>query len=641
MFYSYMVESFINKGTKKQRSTHSVGLLKLRIFHEMHTCFLLLQVLGVIIYLNFSQFCQQFFYSLIFAAVGILLVVFCYRPKRSVGSRIFLLLPLALLLGILSMHVRVVQLNTHFIEAPIKNIEIIGTVKEVKDFEEKIRVLVEVENCKDIKRIRVKSRDFSVKEGDKVRFFANLFPPPSIMLHDAFNFYFYFYFHRIDAIGYVINNFEILRASNGSEIINSFRNNVEKATYSSLPKTNAKVINSLITGNANGLNKALKERIRNIGVAHVFAISGMHMGIIIAISFFAFRLLFKRISYFLLRYNIQKIAAIFALVFGFFYLMLSNFTLSAQRAYVMSFIFLLSILFDRKLHLFRSLSIAGIVILVITPEALLHPGMQMSFAACLGLIAIYERYVIGKLNAFGWAAKTTAYFTMLISSTLIATVFTMPFSIYHFQNLATASLIANFIIVPITEFLIMPICMLYMVLIPINLEFLLVFPAKISTNIMLAAIEWVYNLGLPNLFVPKIHPISLLIFILLGISVRLFNYRVWMVLIALIFSVEYVHFGASYNIIYSAQSKKLVQIDSEQLKIYGDFSKIEIKVIESYFNKKCVRFTKEDTVPYIPSKLSANGVYYLNIRGGIVYSYKLYPQKMLPWSSRVEYIESN
>lgn len=601
------------------------------VLHNLCTYFLIFQLIGIVLYIKFPNALAN-----IFPIIAVLggIVFFKYIANRHKIKKKLLLLPaLALLTGIITMHLRTVYLDTKFIAQPITSVKIAGTVRQVKDFEERIRIVVDVKNYEDLKRIRVKTDKIDLKVGDSVEFYANLFPPPSVMLHDVFDFNFYFYFQGISAVGYATNELEVIKSSKRNNFIDGFRKKIEKNVNASLPKNNAAIINSLITGNANGLDKKLKEKIRNIGVAHVFAISGMHMGIIVSLSFFVFRNILKRLHNLSLHHNISKIAALIALAFGFFYLVVADFAISAQRAYIMCFIFLCSILFDRKMDLFRNLMLSGILMLLVKPECVVHPSMQMSFMACLGLIVVFERYFAKVQHLSNTKHKALSYALMLLASTSVAIIFTTPFSIYHFQHFSTASLIANLIIVPIAEFAVMPVCFAYTIFAPLKLGFIIKLPAALFTNIMLNSIDMVYNLNLPNLFIHKVNESTLLIFTLLGISLRTLSSTVSYALFALLCFSYCASLGQPYNIVYKPISSKVIQVSAEEIELIGDFSSIERKIIESYFDKKSKTSDLTEDLANLLKGFRKNGLYYIKMREGNIMRYKFYKSTNTPWGS--------
>src|SRR5262249_32606155 len=91
------------------------------------------------------------------------------------------------------------------------------------------------------------------------------------------------------------------------------------------------------------------------------------------------------------RRPIKKWAAVAALVAATCYLVLSGAEVATQRSYIMTAIVLIGVMADRPALTLRTLSVAALAVMLFPPGAAIHPSFQMSFAATLALIAVYER----------------------------------------------------------------------------------------------------------------------------------------------------------------------------------------------------------------------------------------------------------
>src|SRR5437660_2322830 len=89
------------------------------------------------------------------------------------------------------------------------------------------------------------------------------------------------------------------------------------------------------------------------------------------------------------RHPIKKWAAVAALAAAAFYLLLSGAEVATQRSFIMIAIVLIGVLADRPALTLRTLTIAAFGVLILAPEAVVHPSFQMSFAATLALVAGY------------------------------------------------------------------------------------------------------------------------------------------------------------------------------------------------------------------------------------------------------------
>jgi competence protein ComEC len=156
--------------------------------------------------------------------------------------------------------------------------------------------------------------------------------------------------------------------------------------------------------------------------------------------FFIVRALLALSSTLALRYPIKKWAAFVALVAVFLYLLLSGVEVAAQRAFIMTGIVLIGVMVDRSALTLRNLALAALGVMLLAPEAVVHPSFQMSFAATLALIAGYERglpwMIAGADTPLGarialWGGREIVG---LILASMLAGLATMPYAAYHFSG---------------------------------------------------------------------------------------------------------------------------------------------------------------------------------------------------------------
>ena len=207
--------------------------------------------------------------------------------------------------------------------------------------------------------------------------------------------------------------------------------------------------------------------LRASNLAHLLAISGMHMGILAAFIFATLSYGFALWPTAALYWPTKKIAANGALIAAAVYLALSGGIISTERAFVMVAVMLVAVLFDRRALTLCSVVIAALIVLTLRPEALFGPGFQMSFAATTALDAVFG--VMRHLDlprVPRWAKSVGAVFI----SSLVAGLATAPFAAFHLTQIAQLGLIANLMSVPLMGALVMPAAVLAAVLAPLRLE---------------------------------------------------------------------------------------------------------------------------------------------------------------------------
>ena len=151
---------------------------------------------------------------------------------------------------------------------------------------------------------------------------------------------------------------------------------------------------------------------------------------------------------------------------GFYYVMISGEAVSTQRAFIMVSIVMLGVFFDRRALSLHSIALAALVILAWRPEDVSSAGFQMSFAATIALVTVFQR--TPALPGFSrWRQLRVI---SLVLSSLVAGLATAPFSAAHFNQVSHYGLLANILSLPVMGFLVAPSAVLTMMLMPFGAE---------------------------------------------------------------------------------------------------------------------------------------------------------------------------
>jgi competence protein ComEC len=240
---------------------------------------------------------------------------------------------------------------------------------------------------------------------------------------------------------------------------------------------------ALMTGERGAIPEAVLAAMRDAGLAHLLAISGLHIGLVAGILFFSLRGVLALIPPVALRFPIKKWAAVAALLAAFAYLAITGATVPTQRAFVMVALVLGAVVADRTAISMRIVAWAALIVLMLRPESLLGASFQLSFAAVVALVAVYERVAgpgpaggapllwrADRDNGPSWRRWCAIYLGGVALTTLVASFATAPFVIYHFNRFAAYGLAANLAAVPLTGLWIMPWAMVAFLLMPFGLE---------------------------------------------------------------------------------------------------------------------------------------------------------------------------
>ncbi len=320
--------------------------------------------------------------------------------------------------------------------------------------------------------------------GDYVTFQAWLYPPLTPAIPGGWNYGRVGWFDGIGAGGRVASAVAKSQAKpdlrRWSDKVAGLRTRIADRIRTHLPVTEAGFAVALIIGERSGLDKNMREALQLSGLAHILAISGLHMSLVAGGVFWLVRALLALWPMLALNWPIKKIAAVAALAAAGFYLLISGQAIATQRAFIMLSVMFLAVLTGRSAISMRNLAIAAVIVMLIAPHAVLTPSFQMSFLAVMGLIAGYERlrgwqskFRTGLANRPLYVSAGILFLIMLIglsTTTIIASAFTTLPAAFHFNRFAAWALPANLLAMPVVTFLVMPAAVASVCLMPLGLE---------------------------------------------------------------------------------------------------------------------------------------------------------------------------
>ncbi len=205
----------------------------------------------------------------------------------------------------------------------------------------------------------------------------------------------------------------------------------------------AALMQALLLGMRGDLDESMREAFANVGVFHVLAVSGMHVGFITVVLIGLFG--FIRIS------NPWKLVLVIAGLI--IYAHLTGLKPSVVRATVMAIVILLGTLLQRRAHILNTLSIAALIILAANPLQLFEPGFQLSFLAVAGIALIYNQlHYIFRHSFYRWRETSKSgriWLVNLFLVSLAAQLATLPLTMFYFGRIPIASLILNLVVIPL------------------------------------------------------------------------------------------------------------------------------------------------------------------------------------------------
>jgi competence protein ComEC len=374
--------------------------------------------------------------------------------------------------------------------APAYGVTLTGFVENREERERSDRITIRVHSMSGprlttkLERVRVSVRKGTAPAiGSFIEAKARLSPPLAPSRPGGYDFARDYYFQRLGATGFVLGSVKQATSPHAPDLslrfaatIAGIRDAIDARIRSVLPGDKGAIASALITGKRDAITAQVNEAMYVSSLAHVLSISGYHMAVVAGVVFFVVRAGLALIPGVASRYPIKKWGALAALVVAAFYLLLSGAEVATQRSFIMSAIVLIGVMFDRPALTLRTISVAALVLLALSPESLVHPSFQMSFAATLALVAAYERGLpwlsaepttpVGARIALWGGREIVA----LLVASLVAGAATTLFAAYHFHRLAPYGVLANLLAMPVVSIWMMPAGLIGLIAIPFGLD---------------------------------------------------------------------------------------------------------------------------------------------------------------------------
>ncbi|KFL88258.1 DNA internalization-related competence protein ComEC/Rec2 [Acetobacter malorum] len=241
-----------------------------------------------------------------------------------------------------------------------------------------------------------------------------------------------------------------------------------------LPGAAGTVASTVLTGEGASVPRDVREEFAASGLAHLLAVAGLHLGIVLGVLMAVFRIGFAAWMWAALRWPCKELSALLALLGGAAYVALTGLHLPATRSLMMAAVVVLGLVAGRRAVSMRGLALAATVLLLVMPQEILGVAFQMSFAAVMALIAGYEvaRPHLARFREEGRGFRRwlTLHLVTLTLTSLLAGLATLPVVMAHFGEVQPFFILANLIVVPLMAVWIMPLGLLALMLMPLHLD---------------------------------------------------------------------------------------------------------------------------------------------------------------------------
>ena len=412
--------------------------------------------------------------------------------------------------------------------------------------------------------VRYDMTDF--RPGQKVALSAQLRQLPQPVYPGSFDFRRRSWFDGLSATGYATRPLEQLEddekisdSDTGfsrwfDDYIQSLRAAIANRLQAKIPDQEGAVAAALVVGARSSLSQDIYQSMQASGLAHLLAISGMHIGLVAGLAFGFVRLLLVLAEWPALYGHTKKVAALCAILPMLIYLFLAGAAPPAQRSFLMVSLILIAVTLDRRAFSMRPLAIAALCLLVIHPQALISASFQLSFAAMTALVAVAEvwrRNQLVPVNGLDgrdlldqggsssvqsrpfWISRKLPgihrilrYFGLILRTSLAASFATAPFVLWHFGHATHVGVLANFLAIPLFAFWIMPALMAGLLLMPLGLDGFFLYLAGEGIGLFIAIADYFASFPLAGVPLRPLWFGGLLLFIAGGIGAALLQSRV-------------------------------------------------------------------------------------------------------------------
>ena len=204
------------------------------------------------------------------------------------------------------------------------------------------------------------------------------------------------------------------------------------------------ILKTMILGDRSDISSDTKLLFQRSGIAHILAISGLHVGLIAGI--FSWLLALLRIR----KKKACVIVCIFIIVYGLF----TGFSPATTRAVIMVVILKMSFVFGRSPDIPTSMIEALLIMMIINPDCMFSTGLLMSFAAILGVHTgmVFYDVIFGKERFLKLPERMRGYmkkYSAGLLSVLSINIWMLPLIISGYYEVPVYAIALNFIIIPL------------------------------------------------------------------------------------------------------------------------------------------------------------------------------------------------
>lgn len=297
-----------------------------------------------------------------------------------------------------------------------------------------------------------KSKDKNIlKYGDLIQLDGTFEIPNEARNYKGFDYKQYLKTKKISGIINTKEDIKIIKencANAYEKFLNYIATDMKNRIYQLLPEDVRELCIGILIGERTDISDDINDAFRTSNLTHMLAVSGAHISYIVA----GLTILLSKTD--------KRTSKIFTIIFLIFFMGLTKYTPSVERASIMYIFIIISSLVHRKSDIYNNLAISMFIILLFNPYAILNVGFQLSYGGTIGIVLFYKKisnYLYEKIgidrhiqkneveihNKKRMLKKVLKYILDMLIITISANLIIIPIIIFHFNTLSLTFWLSN------------------------------------------------------------------------------------------------------------------------------------------------------------------------------------------------------
>ncbi len=310
---------------------------------------------------------------------------------------------LSIIVGWCAISIRSYQVESPILSKPWVG-ELHGRIVKIEKLPARsiVRLSLETDNMQSLPskiRINMKEEDFNsdLINGSIIKSRVRLLPPAGPAVPGAYDFAQKAWFERLGATGSVLGEITLVTQASRNADLTHIRQKLAEHVREQMSGRAGSIGATLATGDRGAIDIEDADAMRRSGMAHLLAISGLHVTEVVAISFFCMAKILSLFPAFALKHRVPVYAASLSALMAIFYTILTGAQVPTIRACIAACLILTALILGREPFTLRLVGFGALCILLLWPEVLVGPSFQLSFAAVASIITLHETRFMKKL----------------------------------------------------------------------------------------------------------------------------------------------------------------------------------------------------------------------------------------------------